>query len=643
MIVFGVELKDQVSLNANRASEAMLGAADQAKVLGNAMKATQAAMAKAVALSDVAKVKLLSAQYQQLKESFQGVEPALLQQQTAMKAAAEAAKAEAKALEESRAAAKKAADDIAKAFAELAEKAEQLKKNSAIGLGAVAAVGVATAAVLYEGGKMALEASENVKRLTATFDALGNGAPGAGAATLSMLRSLEKEVPESEATVASWARTLEGAGVTDLGSLRNDLKAVAAAEALVEGGGEHVKNMLAKLEEQSLKGGGKVKFSLAQLAGTGVSESEFLGAIGMTPANFAAAKKAGTLGGRQVSDAISKALATKASGALSAQMGELATLETKAADAAKHLFEGVDTEPLTAGVRDLFGIFDDAQPSGQVMKAAITGAFNAIFVVANKVLGFIRTAFLETIILALQVAIAIKHHPALFEAIGAVIAGSVIGAIVALTVFTWGYVTAAAAAAVAVLAATWPFLLIGAAIGLVIFGIYELVKHWAQIKEFFGNLAAGAIEAAANFVEGLVNGITNGVGRAVAAVKHLGTSVINGLKNLLGIHSPSTVMFEFGARTSEGFAGGITAGGGNVEAATSGMAGAAASGAGRGASGGSRGGAGGGGRAVVHIDHLQIDGSKAVSPGEMRQIVEEELASLAERIALMIGAAPEPA
>lgn len=49
---------------------------------------------------------------------------------------------------------------------------------------------------------------------------------------------------------------------------------------------------------------------------------------------------------------------------------------------------------------------------------------------------------------------------------------------------------AAGAAAVAVIAATWPFILVGAAIAAVVVGIYELVQHWSDIQKFFGNVGA---------------------------------------------------------------------------------------------------------------------------------------------------------
>ncbi len=125
-----------------------------------------------------------------------------------------------------------------------------------------------TAEAIVELGHFAIESAEGVNLLSSQFEALVGGAEGAGDATLDMLRQLETEVPQSEKVLGSWARSLMAAGVTDMTKLHDSLKAVAGAEALVEGGGEKVRGMLAKLNEASEKGT-KVKFSMAQLAGNG--------------------------------------------------------------------------------------------------------------------------------------------------------------------------------------------------------------------------------------------------------------------------------------------------------------------------------------------------------------------------------------
>ena len=630
MIVWGLELKDEVSLPADAASKAMGTAAQQAKALAGAMTSAQSAMTKAQAIGDAAGVRKAAASFHQLSEALGKVPPHAEPAKTAI-------------------------DEMKSKFHEGGSASDIIKKGlQAMGLsageagaamgamgaivGVVIGVFVAAAAALtllvaglYEAAKAGIEASDAHRRMTAVFEAFGAGAKGAGEKTMNMLREMSKELPESQEKLASWARTLEGAGITDLGQLKASLHAVAAAEALVEGGGDHVKNMLAKLAEQSLKGGGKVKFSLAQLTGSGIGEQEFLNALGMTPQNFAAAKKAGTLTGKQVNDAIVKALATKAEGPLAAQMGEVATVWQKGTEMISRLFEGIDTKPFVDGLKQFFSIFDDAQPSGQVMKAAITGALNTVMQVAGTVFQFLYKGFERLIIWALEAAIFVKQHKQAFEALAGVLAGAVVAAIVVVT-------TVVAALAVGIFLASLPILIFVAALGVMVYGIYKLVSSWGLIKAFFGNLATGAWTAAKSFVEGLVNGIENGITGAVNAVKKLGSAVVNGLKGLLGIHSPSRVMFEMGMNTSHGFAGGMEAGTDHVEGAAVGMSDAAQG------AGGDGGGGVGGRSASINFGGItvNIDGSQATTPAEMQAIVEEAFAALAERLALMIGSAPLP-
>ena len=258
---------------------------------------------------------------------------------------------------------------------------------------------------------MAIEASERVSHLTEVFGALSGAseesAGAAGKAIFDLTRTIAKQLPQSEATIQSWARSLMAAGVTDLTKLQASLKAISGAEALVEGGGEKVRGMLAKLSEASERGT-KVKFSIGQLAGTGVSEPEFLKQIGMTAANFEAAKKHGQITGTAIAEALTRAIGEKAAGPLAGQMGELSTVITKAKDSAMQLLEGVDPKPLVDGIKMLLSVFDATQPSGKLLKDILTGAFDAIFAVAGKLFAFLKTAFLQLMIWGLQVAIWLK-------------------------------------------------------------------------------------------------------------------------------------------------------------------------------------------------------------------------------------------
>ena len=89
-----------------------------------------------------------------------------------------------------------------------------------------------------------------------------------------------------------------------------------------------------------------------------------------------------------------------------------------------------------------------------------------------------------------------------------------------------------------------PWLVWVTAIGLII----KLLKE----------LAPDFYEAAHNAIIGFVNGIVEGARLAVNAVIDLGNRVVGAIKNVLGIHSPSTVLYGVGQNAGLGLANGIT-------------------------------------------------------------------------------------
>ena len=89
-----------------------------------------------------------------------------------------------------------------------------------------------------------------------------------------------------------------------------------------------------------------------------------------------------------------------------------------------------------------------------------------------------------------------------------------------------------------------PWLVWIAAIGLVV----DILK----------DLAPQFMEAAHNAIIGFVNGIVDGGRKVVEAVKNVVNAAVTTVKNMLGIHSPSTVMYGVGTDTGLGLANGIT-------------------------------------------------------------------------------------
>lgn len=61
-----------------------------------------------------------------------------------------------------------------------------------------------------------------------------------------------------------------------------------------------------------------------------------------------------------------------------------------------------------------------------------------------------------------------------------------------------------------------------------------------------------------NLILGLIRGLQNSLHLVVDKVKNLGNTVVNALKNKLGIHSPSTVFASLGDYSGQGFGVGFT-------------------------------------------------------------------------------------
>lgn len=496
-------------------------------------------------------------------------------------------------------------------------------------MGTAAAVAVAGIAIvgasLYEGAKASLEAREEVEKLTAQLGALSGGKQS-GEEVLGVLRQIEKQVPQNEATVASWAKSLMAAGQTDMGKLSTEIKAIASSEALVEGGGEKVRAMFAKLHEAGMKGT-KLRFSAAMLAGTGVTEQELMAKLGMTPKQLDLAKKQGTLSGDRIADAMAAVLATKGGPVLAQQMDTIPAMMNKAKDSISRLFEDVDISPFTDGLKSLMGLFDQNTASGKTLKLLATTIFSGLFSIVGKVFPYIRQGFLQLAILALKGYIAVQPLVTKFKEFWAthtmgdklVTLLKGIGIVVGVVA-----VAMAAAGAVAFLFANW-LTIVGVAAGL---ALAYVVGFVVDSRAAIMGWVTGAATAASDFVMGLVNGIKNGAGFVIDAVKHLGSSMLGGIKSMLGISSPSVEMMKIGGHMTAGLEAGVDKGApsaqGALQSATTPPAVAAAPAA------------AGGSRSVVN--HFQIDVHGGGTAEDNAKAFRVAIADFFEEMGLMQGA-----
>lgn len=90
------------------------------------------------------------------------------------------------------------------------------------------------------------------------------------------------------------------------------------------------------------------------------------------------------------------------------------------------------------------------------------------------------------------------------------------------------------------------------------------------IKGYWDGLVTGASAIGKNIIDGIIQGVKDGVGALEDAVRGAAQSALDAAKRALGISSPSKVFAdEVGVNMSAGIAQGVTAGGGQVQRALS--------------------------------------------------------------------------
>ena len=88
--------------------------------------------------------------------------------------------------------------------------------------------------------------------------------------------------------------------------------------------------------------------------------------------------------------------------------------------------------------------------------------------------------------------------------------------------------------------------------------ISEIVRAvFESISKWFDSLR-NSDTIVGNIIRGFANGLTDGIGAIVNATKDIVTKFVDTVKNLLGIHSPSTVFFDIGKNIIQGLLNGLS-------------------------------------------------------------------------------------
>ncbi len=355
--------------------------------------------------------------------------------------------------------------------------------------------------------------------------------------------------------------------------------------------------------------------------------------MGITTEELTKGLEKGTIDAKKFGSAIEDAVTKKGVGPLQALANSSENLGKLLQEYLGDLFEdlGASIAPFMTEVKSLFSILDSkANPSGKALKAGIEGFFKNVFAIATKVVPLVKHFLLDLIIYGLKAYIALKPIGTAIKqwaesAEGAAFLSKAMGVLV--EVFKG---LAVVVGFVLVVAGLFVATIIGIQLAIVAVG-YAILAFTTGAGEALYGWVAGAATAAGDFILGLVRGITAGAGQVIGAVTGLADSAIGAFTGVLGIKSPSTVMFTMGENTGEGAAQGIESKEADVHGASSGLADAAVKGASSGGQSASGGSPAKGGSAI-NVTVL-IDGAGKAA----MEITEEMVAMVFERAALAAG------
>lgn len=227
------------------------------------------------------------------------------------------------------------------------------------------------------------------------------------------------------------------------------------------------------------------------------------------------------LRGKALEDALAAA-AAKAAGPFAAdKMLSFGVQADKLRDNVAQIFEGIDVGPFLSALQDLLSVFSQSSASGRALREIATQMFGAMFSAAAAVLPYLKAAFQAVLIAGMQAFIWIRPAIPALKLLGAVVVAAALAwAVTAVPALVSGAIAAATAfgaMAVSVIAATWPFLAIGA----VIVGVYLLFTRWRALPAMFSAIWSGIKTGALavwNGIKAMANGIWAAIKTAFALI-----------------------------------------------------------------------------------------------------------------------------
>ena len=554
-IQFSVDMSGNVATNAKMAASALSSNAAAAKILKTEMGSLEDRMVKASAIGDTKALKKLTTDLGLVKKAFGELPPTM---QKAAMGESEVARGATKlsgALGEQLQKMGGAGPVISGLIFKLVGLGGAYGAVAAVAVGAIATIVLGISALGAWGMRLAIEAVEAKEKLLSLFSAMA-GSRSAGAATVAMLGKLSDELGVTRESLGGAAREFAAMGITDLGALRSQVRAVTAITAVMGDEGAAAYSKLVAKTQEAIDTGSKFKLAdkqIAQWRQMGLNIGDIAKRMGLTSQALEQGLAKGTVDAKKFQAALGDVAREKFGDALAAQAMQPAKQWDKLKENFTRLKEDVNVKPLLEAFQRVVQIFSGDKASGKAMKVGLTATFNSVIASSAKMVDWLVGAFLKVEIAALKIAIWARPWLAWFDALDSKygIIDKLITGVKAFGVVL-GVLAAVSFAPLAFLADV----LTAGAVAL------ATIVGWAEAAgEALGGLAAQALTAAENFVGGLVDGIVGGLGRVVDAAKNLAQGALDAVTGLFDSHSPSLVMKRIGlVGVAGGLALGMTAG-----------------------------------------------------------------------------------
>ena len=237
----------------------------------------------------------------------------------------------------------------------------------------------AVAGLTIETATFALEVVNTNDRIRATFGALGGA--GAGSEMLGMLNELSTRLPQSREQLADWSKEIEALGITNIDKVRAQVTALASAQAIMGESGAQAYLKLTEKIRLAEEGTGRLKLSerkLESIFRAGGDVQDVAQRMSMSVLTLQRRLEAGTINAQQFGEALEQSLLDRGQAPLDVMMHSLDAMKRKGMETFAHLFDDIDTKPLTDALMSVIELGDQGEPSGAALKEGITSGVNGI-------------------------------------------------------------------------------------------------------------------------------------------------------------------------------------------------------------------------------------------------------------------------